>query len=193
MNFLAHSQFGRHDPELIVGQFCGDFFRGSRLEDFSPTIQAGILMHRKIDSYTDRHPINREARELFEKPYRRFAGVLTDIVYDHYLARNWSRYSNLSLDDHVEFVHQSLETKFQELPISLQRFARHMIDTDMLRSYQNFDAVDQALRRIAKRSKRLAPLAGAGPVLHSLDHPLSNCFDRFYPELSVHVSTLFGD
>lgn len=190
MNFLAHSHFGRQNPDWIAGQFCGDFFRGSRLEDFSPAMQSGILMHRKIDAYTDRHPVNLEARRLFEKPFRRYAGVLTDVVYDHYLARDWARYSEISLDAHVEQVHQALELKFEELPVSLQRFARHLIDTDMLRSYRQFDACELALQRIASRSERLSPLADAGTVLKSLDAPLSDCFGRFYPDLNQHVSTL---
>jgi len=190
MNFLAHTVFARQDPELIVGQFCGDFLRGSRLEDFAPNIQAGIIMHRKIDSFTDQHPVNLEARRHFVKPYRRYAGILTDVVYDHYLARDWSVFSEVPLDQHIRQVHQALEQHFELLPRSLQGFARYMIEHDLLASYRQFDAVDVALRRIAGRSPKFLPLAQAGPLVQSLDASLSDCFKRFYPDLQSYVSSL---
>jgi len=187
MNFLAHSMFAASVPEVIVGQFCGDFVRGGNLDQFPDAVRKGIRLHRKIDSFTDQHPINLEARRLFQAPYRRFAGILTDVVYDHYLARNWSDYSDQPLRAHVDHVYAALNTHFELLPPDLQRFARFLISHDVLTSYLQFDAVEQALRRISRRSDRFVVLNEAGSVLQAKDQPLSDCFARFFPELQVYV------
>lgn len=190
MNFLAHSLFANQNQEMIVGQFCGDFVRGSNLDAFSETIQAGIFLHRKIDSYTDQHPVNLEARQFFAPPYRRFASILTDVVYDHYLARTWSLYSQADLQQHIEHVHESLENNFELLPPRLQRFARMVIDEKVLISYLQFDAVEEALVRISWRSSRFKILEQSGDVVRQLDEQLSECFARFFPDLITHVESL---
>ncbi|MBX2883628.1 MAG: DUF479 domain-containing protein [Granulosicoccus sp.] len=187
MNFLAHSMFARQQPEIIVGQFCGDFVRGGKLEQFPEQVRAGIRLHREIDQYTDRHPVNLEARRLFKPPYRRFAGVLTDVVYDHYLARSWSEYSDRPLRDHVDDVYEALRHHFEVLPLDLQRFARMLIDQDILASYLSFDAVELALSRISRRSERFLLLEEASEVVKSLDSQLSAHFERFYPDLIIHM------
>jgi len=179
--------FARQLPEIIVGQFCGDFVRGGNLVAFPQPVRSGIRLHREIDAYTDRHPVNLEARRLFRTPYRRFAGILTDVVYDHYLARTWSLYSERPLREHVDEVYAALTTHFELLPPDLQRFARLLIDQDILASYLEFDAVDIALARISRRSTRFLVLQDAAPVVRVLDSELSACFARFYPDLIQHM------
>lgn len=187
MNFLAHSMFAGRQPEVIVGQFCGDFVRGGQLEHFPLQVQDGIRLHREIDLFTDQHPVNLDARRLFSPPYRRFAGVLTDVVYDHYLARSWAMYSDRPLREHVDEVYDALRQHFELLPLDLQRFARLLIDQDILASYLSFDAVDLALLRISRRSERFFVLEDAGKVVKALDSELSGHFATFYPDLIKHM------
>lgn len=189
MNFLAHSMFAQLDQEVIVGQFCGDFVRGSQLDEYPAGIQRGIRLHRKIDSYTDTHPVNLQARNLFAPPYRRFASILTDVVYDHYLARDWSRYSDRALEEHIVLVHCALEDHFEVLPARLQRFARLLIDENLLHSYLSFDAVELALSRLSWRSERFKVLASAGAVLRREDQALSLSFAHFFPDLIHHMAS----
>jgi len=193
MNFLAHSLFAKQNRELIVGQFCGDFVRGASLDSFPVSIRHGIALHRKIDMYTDQHPINLKARRYFKPPQRRFASILTDVVYDHYLARNWSLYSDSDLHAHVALIHLSLEKHFELLPARLQRFARLLIDEEILLSYLEFDAVNEALERISWRSSRFEVLAQAGPEIKRLDKELSQCFAQFFPDLVAYVASLPPD
>lgn len=182
--------FANQNAELIVGQFCADFIRGTSLDEFPDAVRQGIVLHRAIDGFTDRHPVNLEARRWFVSPYRRFAGILTDVVYDHYLARNWSLYSDVTLHDHVAIVHDALDTHFELLPLGLQRFARYVIDKNVLVSYLHFDAVEDALSRISRRSERFLVLDQAGSEVNRLDTELSGCFARFYPDLMDFVATL---
>ena len=155
--------------------------------EFPQQVQRGIRMHRSIDSFTDSHPANLRARELFVKPYRRFAGIITDVAYDHYLARKWRNYSDISLQQHADIVYAALDQHVDILPPALQRFARVVIDRNVLVSYMEYEAVEVALQRIAMRSPRFKVLASAGDKARQLDLELADCFDEFFPELVQHV------
>lgn len=183
MNFLAHTLFADSDELIVVGQYCGDFVRGGNLDQFPDGIREGIRRHRRIDSYTDSHPANLRARNYFEKPLRRFAGIITDVVYDHYLARNWSLYSDVPLASHAAFVYTALKNHRELMPPDLQRFSDVVVENRVLESYLEFEAVEFALQRISRRSPRFSALAAAGETTLSLDEPLATCFSEFMPDL----------
>ena len=190
MNFLAHSLFADNDDLIVVGQYCGDFVRGGNLEQFPDGIREGIRRHRAIDTYTDQHPVNLQARNYFQKPLRRFAGVITDVVYDHYLARNWSLYCDRPLSEHAEFVYAALEKHRALMPADLQRFSEVVVQRNMLEAYREFDAVELALQRIASRSSRFQVLSTAAAATLALDAELSDCFAAFAPDLIAHVESI---
>jgi len=123
LNFLAHTLFAQGDAERIAGQFCGDFVRGADLSHFSEGIQQGIHRHRRIDAFTDRHPAVRASLSVFEPPVRRFAGIITDVMFDYFLANHWDQYSDIPLETHVETVHDALNSTRAQLPAELRRFA----------------------------------------------------------------------
>jgi len=100
MNFLAHSLMGFDDDALIAGQFCGDFVRGRDLSQFPEAVERGIRMHRFLDIYTDSFPALQAARADIQQLPRRFSGIVVDVLFDHYLARNWKAVSDITLSEH---------------------------------------------------------------------------------------------
>ncbi len=98
MNFLAHIYLSGNDTDLIIGNFIADGIKGKKYKKFSPGIQKGILLHREIDTFTDAHPIVRQSTKRLHKNYGHYSGIIVDILYDHFLAKNWSRYSDVPLE-----------------------------------------------------------------------------------------------
>ena len=41
----------------MLGNLVADFVRARDITDFPDTIQAGIRLHQRIDSFTDAHPV----------------------------------------------------------------------------------------------------------------------------------------
>ena len=183
MNFLAHVFLGNAQPSAIVGQLCGDFVRGSALDGFSVPVQAAIRHHRAVDSFTDRHEINLAARELFSSPHRRFAGIIVDVVYDHFLAMDWDRYSDVPLEQYVALVHESLASHQSMLPATLKRFAPILESEEILQNNRHRAHIDLTLRRLSQRRKSMQPLATAAPHLWRNEARLKQAFDEFFPEL----------
>ena len=183
VNFLAHSLFAQGNSERLAGQFAGDFVRGSDLSQYREGIQLGIRMHRFIDHYTDHHAAAVQLRDLFKPPVRRFAGIVTDVVFDHYLARDWSRYSSVPLAEHVAHVHQSLEEHQDELPDNLNRFVAFLKREKVLESNVSFDSVELTLQRLSQRSASFSPLASGAAIALEHEAEILSVFKIFFPEL----------
>ncbi len=183
VNLLAHALLANSDPDRIVGQLCGDFVRGSNLDAFPQAIQAGIRCHRAVDSYTDRHPLNLEARNLFEPEYRRYAGIVVDVIYDHFLANDWHKYNNAPLADYTALVTEALNARHSVLPQKLQNFAALLEVENTLERNRHRDHIELTLQRISGRRKFLKPVERVAPSMWSNEAALKQLFDRFFPEL----------
>jgi len=187
VNLLAHVFFANAEPAAIVGQLCGDFVRGSRLDQFPAPIQAAIRAHRAIDSFTDSHPLNRQARALFAAPHRRFAGIIIDVAYDHFLAKDWHSYCDIALPDYAKLVSEALELHHSVLPQNLQRFAPYLRSEKILQNNIHKKHIELTLTRISNRRESMAPLATAGGPLWSNEISLRQIFDEFFPLLIKYV------
>src|SRR5215468_3052284 len=94
MNLLAHAFLAQDDPNLLLGSLMGDFVKGPLNDRYAPAITRGLILHRSVDTYTDAHPLVARSRARISRVRRRYAGILIDVFYDHYLARDWSKYSS---------------------------------------------------------------------------------------------------
>ena len=99
MNYLAHAFLAAPQSEAICGAFIGDFAKGVDLAALPSGMREGVIGHRRIDAFTDSHPVVCVARARFEPPLRRFAGIIVDVVFDHFLAATFAAYSRQPLSD----------------------------------------------------------------------------------------------
>ncbi|MEQ8198516.1 MAG: ACP phosphodiesterase [Clostridiaceae bacterium] len=102
MNYLAHIYLADNNDKSMLGNFLGDFVNKALENEFEYDIRSGIYMHRKLDSFTDSNPFVLESKKRISKENRRFAGVLVDLFYDHFLAKNWSEYSSIPLEEYAD-------------------------------------------------------------------------------------------
>ncbi|WLI47418.1 ACP phosphodiesterase [Pseudomonas beijingensis] len=182
MNYLAHLHLGGLGREQLLGSLYGDFVKGPLQGQYDARIEAAIALHRRIDMYTDRHPLVDVALSRFSTGRRRYAGIVLDVFFDHCLARDWMLYGEGPLMDFTSRVYQVLNTEPQ-LPGRLAQIAPYMAADDWLGSYQEFEVLGQVLRGISRRLSRPEELAGAMPELVRLYEPLSEDFRLFYPQL----------
>ena len=183
MNYLAHFYLAEQSSEGLLGSLLGDFVKG-RLDDrFPQTVRRGIALHRAIDSFTDAHPLHLESRNRIGGERRRYAGIIIDVCYDHFLCRHWAEYSSESLDRFAARVYDILREHQDALPDRLRRMVPHMIANDWLGSYAELVNVGRALDGIAERIVRSNPLAGAVIEIEANYRELDGDFQRFFPQL----------
>lgn len=189
MNYLAHLFLADDTPESLLGNLLGDFMKGVVKEQFSNSIQQGIELHRKIDSYTDSHPVVRNAKHLISLERRRYAGVLLDVFYDHFLAKYWTNYSSITLQDFSQKVYNILWENQSILPDKLRLAVPKIIEQDWLNSYQEISGIELALNRLAHRAKKGNALAGGVEDLNAHYQEIDYSFKNFFPDLIIYVKS----
>ncbi|SIR76402.1 Acyl carrier protein phosphodiesterase [Pseudomonas sp. B10] len=182
MNYLAHLHLGGQRPGQLLGSLYGDFVKGRLQGQFDPEVEAAIALHRRIDVFTDRHPLVDIALGRFNETRRRYAGIVLDVFFDHCLARDWTLYADRPLEQFTADVYHVLSRE-RQLPERLAKIAPHMVANDWLGSYREFEVLEQVLRGISRRLSRPEELAGAMAELRRLYEPLSEDFSLFYPQL----------
>ena len=154
MNFLAHIYLSGDSDLIKIGNFMADGVRGNKYLELHSEIQKGIILHRTIDTYTDAHPIFRQSTKRLHANYHHFSGVIVDVFYDHYLAKNWDLYSDEKLENYVANFYDSLETHFDLLTEKAQMMKLYMIEQNWLLSYQTIDGIEKILSQMDNRIKR---------------------------------------
>lgn len=191
MNHLAHLLLAGPDPEVQVGQVLADFVSAREIPAFAPGIQNGIRAHQRIDAFTDRHLTVARARRRFPAPYRRYAGVLLDIFFDHFLACDWERQGGpASLDSFSASCYAVLQAHSQLPAPRFQQAVAAMRRDNWLASYRDVGGVERALQRVAGRCRRANPIASGAAVLRADYADLQVCFAEFFPQLREFAAEL---
>lgn len=158
MNFLAHIYLSGNEEGVIIGNFIADGIKGKRYLKYPPPIVKGILLHRGIDSFTDSHPIVHQSTARLHKNYSHYSGVIVDILYDHFLAKNWTKYSDEPLDEYIENFYELLRNNFTTLPARIQRMMPYMIADNWLLSYATVDGISNILAQMNVRTKGVSKM-----------------------------------
>lgn len=183
MNFLAHLYLAGEAPERRLGNILGEFVRGRDLSDWSPDIAAGIRQHRAIDSFTDHHPRIIAARARLNPEFRRYGGILLDMVFDHYLARDWRHFHDEPLERFAARVYAELAAYRGPQPGRMAGAIRYLREHDLLVRYRELATIVDALAGIGRRFAHATPLHQTGPELERLYRELESDFQAFFPEL----------
>ncbi len=187
MNFLAHLYLSGDNPLVQVGNFIGDHVKGRNYMRYSPDIQKGILMHRKIDSYTDSHPIVKQSSKRMAERYGRYSGIVIDVMYDHYLGRNWTMYSDMPLSKYVTKVHKNLLSNYFKLPKEVKSFLPFMVKSRRLETYATVEGIHRSLTIMSNYSSLPAESDWAIEQMQRHDADLNAEFIEFFADLKAMV------
>ena len=191
MNYLAHLFLSANDPADVVGNLAVDFIKGGNPYTH-PGILAGMARHRRIDQFTDSHPSFRASRSRVSPPHHRYAGVVVDIFYDHFLARNWATYGGATLDEFSSWAYRLLDAHTAWLPPRLQRALPYMAGEHWMGQYATRAGIGRALNGLSRRSRRDIDLAATLADLDAHYETLHADFAVFFPALIADTATQPG-
>ncbi len=167
----------------MIGNFIADHIKGNNYLGFSNEIQKGIFLHREIDTFTDAHKIVRISKRRLHKRYRHYDGVIIDIFYDYFLAKNWADYSEIPLDVYTKSIYQLFDKIKYDLPTKSQNFIKYMIEYDILFNYQNKTGIAKVLKGVNNRTKGVSQMNLAIEDLDKMEEELETDFKLFFKEL----------
>jgi len=187
MNFLAHFYLARSDKGLIVGNLLANYALGKKYLDYPENIQKGILLHRKIDSFTDTHPEMHKTKLRLREKYRKYAPVISDVYYDYFLGRNWNDYSDVSLKSFTQEIYNTLHEHHTILPPRAQITLEYMARQDWLFHYSTYYGIEKALQGLSRRARFENNMELAIGDLKSNEKNIEKEFRPFFQSLQEFV------
>jgi len=185
VNFLAHFHLAWPDEGLVAGGLEGDYFKGPLPGTLPPSLERGVKLHRAIDAYTDGHPIIGQLRRDLPPGLRRYAGILIDLSFDHYLSLHWSQFSAIPLGDFNQGVYRTLTSHEGDLSEGARRMVTRLVEYDVLNLYLEWETVLASATRLGNRFKRHNPFLDIDRELSPAKAVLEEAFLDFYPQLQL--------
>ena len=192
MNYLAHIYLSGDSEEIKIGNFIGDFVKGKQHQQFPEQVAYGIVLHRRIDSFTDHHSTVREFIQLLRPGYGKYAGIVADVFFDHFLAFNWKDYSIDSLRQFTKNAHTIFLSNFGLLPFQVKQFLPFLIYHKRLESYAKRENLFAVLEIMSRRTSLPANSEWAMQTLNQEYDQFEALFRSFFPELIDYVESEFG-
>ena len=153
MNFLAHIYLSNNNPTLQIGNFIADFIKANQYKHLPKKIQNGIILHRFIDTFTDAHPIVKQSKRRLNKRYGLYSGIIIDIFYDHFLAKNWANYSQINLAEYTNNFYALLNKNIAILPSGVIKLLPYIIRDNWLLNYASLKGIEKTLIGMNKRTQ----------------------------------------
>ncbi len=183
MNFLAHIYLSGENELTTIGNFMADGIKGQDYKHYEKDIQVGILLHREIDTFTDAHPTVRRSTKRLHKRFGHYSGVIVDILYDHFLASNWNKYSDQSLEHYVDEFYDSLQNHYEILPSRVKRLMPYMITDNWLHSYASIEGISKVLQGMNRRTQNRSKMDMAIEDLQIFYDEFETEFTQFFTDL----------
>ncbi|MGC6479704.1 MAG: ACP phosphodiesterase [Flavobacteriaceae bacterium] len=187
VNYLAHVYLSGSDDQLALGNFIADHIKGNHYQRFPENIQKGILLHRSIDSYTDAHPLFKQAAQFFFPTHRHYSRVLVDMYFDHQLARDWDLYHTTPLALFAADFYQVIHDHLAVLPESFVKIDRIIREQDWFQCYATVAGMEHILMHMDRRTRFDAGLQGSIEQYKSIQEDFDVLFPPFFKELREHV------
>lgn len=168
MNYLAHALLAEPYAHSLIGNLSGDLVKGSLANhDLHPQVAVGVRRHRSVDALTDAHPRHEALRALWPSPQRRYAGIVLDVIFDHFLTRHWQRFTCWSQGEFIAMVYSVLCERSDLHPPALAKVAPRWVDANWLSVYASIDGVTAVLERLSGRLRRPFELVPMLEVLNA--------------------------
>jgi acyl carrier protein phosphodiesterase len=152
MNFLAHIYLSGDSREILIGNFIGDYVKGKNISGYPEEVKQGIMLHRKIDSFTDSHILTRASKKVIAEKYGLYAGIVVDIYYDHFLSANWHLYSEIPLREYIHDRYRLLDSGFSIFPAGVKSWFPYFIKSNWLETYIHFNGLNMVFKRMSYRT-----------------------------------------
>lgn len=192
MNVLAHIYLSGDSDEIIIGNYIGDYVKGRDYLKYPELVKKGIILHRHIDDFTDRHPVVHRSKILFTKKYHKYAGVVIDILYDHYLTKEWDTFSRRPIESITYQFYRAMVNNYDILPPKVQDRFPFFIINNWIESYKTSKGLKHVLSTLSKRTSLPSEAKYAIKTFKKNYYTLGEDFMEFFPQLIEYVENDYG-
>ncbi|MDZ7738355.1 MAG: ACP phosphodiesterase [Bacteroidales bacterium] len=192
MNVLAHIYLSGDSDEIIIGNYIGDYVKGRDYLKYPELIKKGIILHRHIDDFTDKHPVVHRSKMHFTRKYHKYAGVVIDILYDHYLTKEWDTFSRRPLESITYQFYRAMVNNYEILPPKVKDRFPFFIINNWIESYKTSKGLRKVLSTLSRRTSLPPESKYAIKTFNKNYYSLEEDFMEFFPQLIEYVEKDFG-
>ena len=188
MNYLAHVYLSGADPDLSIGNFIADQVKGKSYVTYPYAIQRGILLHRKIDDFTDSHPLFKKNVRLLFPSFRHYGRVIVDMFFDHFLATQWGEYHHQTLEQFSNDFYDFIDQYPGALPHKINNMIPFLIDQNWFMDYATVEGLEKILKQMSRRTQYPVEMDRAVIDLKANYIDIKDDFTVFFESLEKHVA-----
>lgn len=166
-----------------------DSVKGSAMQQYPDGIRQGIRMHRAIDTFTDGHVVFGQTKERLRKRFGKYAPVVADVFYDHFLAKHFEQYADMGLRPFTTNTYDFLKKYYSQFPTRTQRFYNYMTQYDILFGYAQLEGIDRVMKGMARRAQFESGMEASAEELERNYDEYEREFFAFFPEIQEHIRT----
>ena len=186
MNLLAHAYLSFNQPAILAGNMISDYVKGRKKFDYPQEIQKGMVLHRAIDEFTDRHEVTHLAKQYFRADYRLYAGAFVDVLYDHFLANDTNQFKNdEDLNNFCQITYGNLQLNATLFPQQFQQMLPYMQSQNWLYNYKFRSGIEKGFGGLVRRAAYLSESAIAFNIFNNHYDDLQICYNEFFPALKL--------
>ncbi len=187
MNYLAHIFLSGRNPDILFGNLLEDFTKGNidhpRNSHLNSDVKKGLLLHRNIDTFMDAHLLVRDCKVLFYPQFGKYSPIILDVIFDYFLAKNWSIYSSEDFLDFENRVEMDLSAKIPEMPVEMRKMVESMINHHWLRNYARVEGIEKAFQNLNHKIAHKVNLVEAIPITFKNEDFINEKFNSFMPQM----------
>ena len=146
-------------------------------------------MHRAIDRLTDGDREVRKVNKLLSERHGRYAPVISDIVFDYYLCRNWETFGPAPFTVFTQTTYAGLLGALPLIPERAHPYVRGMTGGDWLRMYRSRAGMNEVFTRLLRRLSQPHRLNGLAETLKDYDTQLNRALLLLFPRLQALADT----
>ena len=190
MNFLAHLLLTHHNEDWMMGNMIADFISNRDLQSLKPEVREGVMIHRKIDTFTDTHESVRESIRRLHPIFHKYSPVVVDIYYDYFLSKNWRRYAALPIVEFSVDVYGTFNSRMEEVPDLMKPRLQSMISHNFLENYGTKTGIQFTFNKFQERVKFPVSFEQASDIMMVYEDEFNDEFNVFFPEIKKYIVEL---
>lgn len=183
MNYLAHVYLSFDEPEVMSGNLAGDFIKGKQIETLPEKVRKGVCLHRRIDEFTDKHPLIKETKLLFRNSAGRYDGTFLDIAFDYFLANDPAHIPDGGWENFVSSCYNEIDKRLAVFTPSFHRMYYYMKKENWLYNYRYKWRIKYSFEGITRHAKFLPDDADVYKDFEKHFDQIQKCYELFFPEL----------
>ena len=196
MNYLGHIYFSNNDPQLAVANLFGDFVKGKKYLEYPKHIQNGVLLHRKIDDFIDRHYEVIRLIHTIRGSLPKVAPIAVDIYFDHLLARNWGQYHPVPLPDFLQNFYSQIDLANEPYPDNFKHFMDVLIERNWISYYHTQEGLYRMCQGVSSKLSFENALTNGHAVFQLFENEITSCFHEYMRDANEYLmgkySTFFS-